>query len=237
MTQNRSSAVMAQRAEPHDSLDYFPTPPWAARALCEHIADWGAPAGETAWEPACGEGHMVRPLKEYFKSVHASDTHDYSATWPGQDRVCDFLFPGGEPPHIAVHGVDWIITNPPFRLAEAFALRAFSLARQGAALLVRTAFLEGGGRFERLFHPHPPEWILQFTERVPMFKHRLDPDGSTATAYCWIIWLAPFQRARLHAFPAFKWIAPCRKRLERPGDYPPAPAAAPAAPMPLFADR
>jgi len=37
--QNTSHAVMAQRVEPHDSLDFFPTPPWATRALCEWIAD------------------------------------------------------------------------------------------------------------------------------------------------------------------------------------------------------
>ena len=37
MSQNRSSAVMQQRSEPHDSLDDFPTPPWATRALCQHL--------------------------------------------------------------------------------------------------------------------------------------------------------------------------------------------------------
>ena len=43
MTQNRSSAVMQQRKEPHDSLDDFPTPPWATRALCEVIAKGPGP--------------------------------------------------------------------------------------------------------------------------------------------------------------------------------------------------
>ena len=41
MSQNRSSAVMAQRKEPPDSLDFFPTPPWATRALCERLASEG----------------------------------------------------------------------------------------------------------------------------------------------------------------------------------------------------
>jgi hypothetical protein len=31
------TAVMAQRREPPDSLDYFPTPPWATRALFRHV--------------------------------------------------------------------------------------------------------------------------------------------------------------------------------------------------------
>jgi hypothetical protein len=33
--QNTSHAVMAQRSEAKDSLDDFPTPPWATRALIE----------------------------------------------------------------------------------------------------------------------------------------------------------------------------------------------------------
>ena len=37
MEQNTSHAVMAQRHESLDSLDDFPTPPWATRALLEHV--------------------------------------------------------------------------------------------------------------------------------------------------------------------------------------------------------
>jgi len=35
MSQNRTTAVMQRRSEPHNSLDYFPTPLWATRALCQ----------------------------------------------------------------------------------------------------------------------------------------------------------------------------------------------------------
>jgi len=239
MSQNRSSAVMARRIEPTDSLDFFPTPPWATRALCEHLDRWGRVADSSVWEPACGEGDMVRPLGEYFHSAFGSDVHDYGSG--DQAEVCDFLFPGPSPmARCFAHGrPDWIITNPPFRLAEEFALRAFEIAGEGVALLVRTAFLEGGGRFERLFKPHRPDWILQFCERVPMFKGRLDPSGSSATSYCWVVWSGGIKR-NIPAepwdpthFPAFVWIPPCRSRLERPGDYP-APVPADLAAAPLF---
>lgn len=33
-----SPAVAAQRSEPADSLDFFPTPPWATRAFVQHVA-------------------------------------------------------------------------------------------------------------------------------------------------------------------------------------------------------
>ena len=79
--QNRSSAVMQQRSEPHDSLDDFPTPPWATRALCEYIARYSARRlGDLSCrEPAANRGHMVKPLFEYFGHVMASDVHDYGA--------------------------------------------------------------------------------------------------------------------------------------------------------------
>jgi hypothetical protein len=206
MSQNTSHAVMAQRIEPHDSLDYFPTPPWATRALCQWLqANVGSLGGATAWEPACGEGHMARPLAEYFHFVMATDVHDY-----GHGEICDFLFPN----EWAEADWDWIITNPPFRLAEQFILRGLDLATRGVAVLVRTSFLEGGGRYANLFSQVPPSVILQFAERVPMHKGRLDPNGSTATAYCWIIWRKDYEGPT-----RFGWLAPSRRRLERPEDY------------------
>lgn len=210
MSQNRSHAVMAQRVEPHDSLDDFPTPPWATRALCEHVLEKKEIAKQSVWEPACNRGYMARPLKEYFKSVHASDIHDYG--WDGQERVVDFLFSGLEPPHIAAAGVDWIITNPPFRLAEQFIQRGLEIANEGVAVLVRTSFLEGVSRYENLFGKNPPNTVAQFVERVPMVKGRHDPNASTATSYAWLVW------GGYDVPTTFRWIPPCRREFQREGD-------------------
>ncbi|RDW14417.1 methyltransferase [Paracoccus thiocyanatus] len=212
--QNRSSAVMQQRAEPHDSLDDFPTPPWATRALCEWIQceainDWDGDtlAQMACREPAANRGYMARVLGEYFGAVDAADTHDYGVGYP----VRDYLF--GPLPQAA----HWTITNPPFRLAERFIQRALASSRRGVAVIVRSAFLEGVGRYRDLFSALPPSDILQFTERVVMHKGRLSAKGSTATAYCWIVW----RKDVLGEGTRFHWIEPCRKRLEREGDYPP----------------
>lgn len=205
MSQNRSSAVMQQRSEPHDSLDDFPTPPWATRALCEFLLSLdGDYCATSCREPAANRGHMVNPLREYFSTVEASDVHDYGAGF----AVQDYLF--GPIPA----AVDWTITNPPFRLAEQFIERACQSSRVGVAMIVRAAFLEGQGRFERLFSKNPPSYVLQFTERVVMHKGRLAPEGSTATAYAWLVWI--------HGEPGtqLRWVAPCRKRLEKSRDYP-----------------
>lgn len=202
MAQNTSHAVMAQRVEAHDSLDHFPTPPWATRALCEYVISVG---GMAVWEPACGEGHMARPLAEYAASVRATDVHDY-----GFGQVRDFLFPGA---HNGLP-VDWIITNPPFRLAEQFIHIGLDAAQRGVAVLVRSVFIESSGRYHGLFRDRPPAIYAQFVERVPMVKGRLDRTASTATSYCWLIWTTePCTKTDL------RWIPPCRARLERDGDY------------------
>lgn len=205
MSQNTSTAVMSRRVEPDDSLDFFPTPPWATRALCEYIGSHIHNLREsTCWEPACGTGDMARPLAEYFTWVHASDVAQL-----GFGEVDDFLFPG---PSRVFH---WIITNPPFRLAEQFVKRAIPQAQYGVAMFVRTVFLESVGRFDGLFSVHRPKVILQFAERVPIHKGKLTATGSTATSYCWVIWLAPYRYTQTE----FDWIPPCRRKLERPGDY------------------
>lgn len=204
MSQNTSSAVMQQRKEAHDSLDDFPTPPWATRALCEYLTDsLGYNLGEyTCREPAANRGHMVVPLSEYFKEIQASDVHDYGVGFPVQD----YLF-GPIPDE-----VDWTITNPPFRLAQQFIDRALASSKYGVAMIVRSAFLEGVARHNDLFSKNPPSHVLQFSERVVMHRGTLSAKGSTATAYCWLVWAGELP-TRLD------WIAPCRKRLERASDY------------------
>lgn len=228
MTQNTSSAVMQQRTEAHDSLDDFPTPPWATRALFEHVIKPHALAGHylarmRAWEPCANRGFMYVVLKEYFAGVAATDIHDYDMGYYLHDFLMPFI-----PGPIEVMGVDWIVTNPPFRLAEQIIQRGRDIATQGVAVLVRSAFLEGVDRYNMLFSISPPTLVAQFSERVIMHKGVLrDPSKeyfdeatgkmkrpSTATSYTWLVWITGM------APRPMIWIPPCRRLLERPGDYP-----------------
>lgn len=163
---------------------------------------------------------MSKPLSEYFLECTATDVEDYSATYPDQDRVLDFLLDWGE----ELPQVDWIITNPPFVLAQEFIDLMLARTQVGCAIFVRTAFLEGMDRYNELFSVTPPAYVLQFAERVPLVKGRLDKAASTATAYCWIVWLKPEvteKQPDLNGVDTLlKWIKPCRRQLEREGDYP-----------------
>ena len=205
---NSSNAVISQRIEDKDSLDDFPTPHWATRALIEHVIGKDFVVDSSVWEPAVNRGFMARPLKEYFATVGGSDIHDY-----GQGTVCDFL----DSDDIG-RMFNWVITNPPFNKAQRFIERAQRSAIDGVAMLVRTSFLEGVMRYQTLFLRNPPDIVAQFSERVPMVKGRIDKKASTATSYAWLVWyidnLNDIERTTI-----LQWIPPCRKQLEREGDY------------------
>ncbi len=228
MAGNTSAAVRQQRHEAPDSLDDFPTPPWATRALCEKLVGHGEPLHlQHVWEPACNRGYMARPLGEFFDHVYATDVRDYG--YPAADGVADFLVDWGQD----VPDVDWVITNPPFRLAADFIRQGLRIARRGVAVFVRMSFVEGQDRYETLFRGAPERFVMPFVERVALWKGvLLDPDvpvytwndrtqqpvvrkPTSATSYAWLVWVQGH-----NGLPVLDRVAPCRKRLTRPGDYP-----------------
>ena len=150
---------------------------------------------------------MVRALVPYFKEVRACDVYDYGFA-PVRDFLTSSPREDGE--------FDWVITNPPFKLAEEFVVEGLRVARVGVAVLVRTVFLESGGRYERLFRDRPPTAFAQFVERVPMVQGRLDREAGTATSYGWMVWHKWVDK---RASSELVWIRPCRKELERDEDY------------------
>lgn len=218
--QNRSHAVMSQRIEPTDSLDDFPTQPWATRAGVDIMRQRGLPLDRSmvVGEPTCNRGYMVRPLRELFASVFASDIHDYGYGYAVHDFTLQTFNNAAYP------AVDWLFFNPPFNQALLFAEVALKLARVGVAMFVRMQWLEGEKRHRRLFSRRPPAFIFQFSERVLLLKGRVVMAGtinpetgnpySTATAYSWVVWAPGYE-----GDTRFVWIPPCRRRFERPEDY------------------
>lgn len=229
---NTSHAVRALRVEPRQSLDDFPTPCWGTRALVEEVfarTEIGVRPG-IVWEPASNRGYMSRALKDYWPDVVTSDIHDYRddpETVDPQDRIADFIAPGAT---ALIPGAEIIISNPPFIAAQDFIQRALALPHwRVVAMLTRSSFVEGETRYRDLFADRPPQFIAQFVQRLPMIrgrmrKWRIDPSTGartrqgTATSYAWLIWWR--DAGPDWGDPRFRFIPPCRDRLERPGDYP-----------------
>lgn len=221
---NTSSAVMHQRAQGEVAsdtpeqrlfrqLNFFPTPPWAARAGAE-LVRFLDPAARSVSEPACEMGHMSITLREYFQEVRATDVYPY---WqhggPHDHQMSQRDYLAG----VEENECDWMITNPPFAYAADFVRQGVLQARRGVAVLCRLAFLESEDRYPLLFRSeHPLSHVAYFVGRVPMVLGRWDPSASSATAYAWFIFDKQWPKLRA---PELVAIPPgTKKRLSRPSD-------------------
>lgn len=155
--------------------DLYETPPVAVRALLEVEV-----LPRQLWEPACGPGSIVRVLRAFGHEVYATDLVDYSS--PDQDAAgIDFLMEHGSRP-------GGVITNPPYRLAEAFIEHALTLC-PNVYMLLRLGFLEGMRRTVLLEHSGLQR-IYLFRNRLPMM-HRAGWEGNKSTsrmAFAWYCW-------------------------------------------------
>jgi hypothetical protein len=155
----------------HDA--YF-TPPVAVEALLrvEKIP-------HRVWEPAAGPGNIVHVLRNHGHAVIASDLIDYG----GLDFVRDFLRETEIPA-----GVEAIVTNPPFKLAEQFVEHALQL-RPLVVMLLRLAFLESERRCG-ILEGRGLARVHVFRRQLPMM-HRAGWEGRKANsgmAFAWFVW-------------------------------------------------
>ena len=174
--------------------DYYATDPIAIDKLLKEES-----ISEYVWECACGEGHMVKRLKEYGHFVRASDIVNRMGY--GEQEILDFLSVGSCVP------VYDIVTNPPYKYAKEFVLKALDLTAEGhnVCMFLKLTFLEGKARYQELFSKYPPKNIYVFSERVMCAKNgdfeKMKAGGGSAVAYAWFVWEKGFDGQTI-----IKWI-------------------------------
>jgi hypothetical protein len=143
-----------------DPTDLYPTHPSCTRALLKNIKLQGP-----VWEPAAGNGDMVKVIREAGYRVHATDIltgQDFLATaepWAGS-----------------------IVTNPPYRLADEFIAHALSLASAQTAMLLPVGALGGQRRFSGLWAKRPPALILVIARRMVV------TGSASQFNHMWAVW-------------------------------------------------
>jgi hypothetical protein len=157
-------------------LDLYETPDVAVEALLrvEKIR-------QLIWEPAAGKGAIVHVLRNHGHRVIASDINDYGVGFPGG---IDFLMERRAP-----DGVDTILTNPPYKLANEFVARALKLAPL-VIMLLRLAFLESERRCH-ILEDCGLARVHVFRKRLPMM-HRSNwqgPKANSGMAFAWFVWI------------------------------------------------
>lgn len=173
-------------SEGREERDLYRTPPEAVEALLK-VETFTS----NVWEPACGDGRIVRVLEAHGHSVLATDIEPL-----GVGKRADFLKLRPRP--IAAD----IITNPPFNLAVEFIEQALAFNPGKLALLLKATFWHAANRLP-LFERYRPAWKYPLTWRLD-FKDLGRPTMETA----WFVWYrgnTDYPRERLLPKPGGKF--------------------------------
>ena len=157
--------------------DFYPTPPEPTRAFLhaeiDRLRDFNA-----IWEPAAGDGAMVREMESVELTVRASDLVDRGC---GADIRSFYDFP--------VAPADAIVTNPPFQecgwgngKARWLYHALDTLGVEYMALLMNWSFPGAGGL--------APFWAQFPPARVYLMRWKIDFTGQGAPPMLngWFVW-------------------------------------------------
>lgn len=158
--------------------DFYPTPDNVTKALLNVL---NLDTDTIIWEPACGEGHMVRTLENNGFKVVGTDIQS------GTNFLQTTKLQG-----------DWIITNPPFNIAENFIRHAHMLTPHGIALLLKSQYWHSAKRL-KLFNEFTPSYVCPLSWRPDFLFGK--KGGSPTMEVLWTIWMPDRKKTRYFPLP------------------------------------
>lgn len=161
-----------------ETHDFYPTPPEPTLAFLAAERDRLRVFGDHVWEPAAGDGAMVRIFRDYGLRVVASDLVDRGC---GADLRSFFDF--------SLAPADAIVTNPPFHLVN---------WRDGRGAWIKHARRALGVPYMALLMPWPWPgagglaglWAEDPPARVYLMRWKIDFTGQGAPPMLngWFVW-------------------------------------------------
>lgn len=189
----------SERAE----LDYYATPICETKNILDILnLDFN---NKTILEPCCGEGHMIEAIRSYGQeknmlfTLMASDFKDRGYNMEEGKIQYDLDFLADDYPFSSANIV---IMNPPYATLEPFLIRALEIAQDYLIVLCRTQVIEGEGRYNNIFTKNPPTYVYQYVNRIQCWKNGIKPSGSSAQAYCWLVW----DKSKVGQETILRWI-------------------------------
>lgn len=155
--------------------DFYETPAWVTRALWRNIH---VPTQATIWEPAAGRGAIAKAW-EGPNPWLMSDINPMAADVLLLDFLSINLTPDGS--------IGAIITNPPFKILDAFARHALSFGQENnipVALLARNEWDCAKGRAD-LIDQLAMKVVLR---KRPIWFPDREQRASPRHNYAWYIW-------------------------------------------------
>jgi len=151
--------------------DFYPTPGWATRELLKRQE-----MGGYIVEPCNGDGDITRELDQAGLMVMTNDL-DRNRQAASHEDATDWRFWDG------LSVCHWVVSNPPFSVADKIVPMAFRRATMGVAMLLRISYLEpceGRGAWLAMYPP---------TRLIVLPRISFTGDGNTDLATCaWYVW-------------------------------------------------
>lgn len=177
--------------------DYYATPFESTEAILQRET-----LGITILEPACGEGHMSKIIKDYYPNAKI-----VSCDLIQRDDKFDLGIIGGVDFLTAEFGrkFDTVITNPPYAMAKDFVERALELSTNKVLMFLKIQFLEGQKR-KKFLQNSPLKYVYVFSERQNPMRNGNDKDEngkpwSSTMCFAWFVWEHGYEGE-----PVIRWI-------------------------------
>lgn len=160
--------------------DFFETPKIATCTMLNNIY---IPRDVILWECACGHGKISKILEKVCPNQVLSTELNTGRYGVGG---VDFLKDGA---NFKPQGRFWVVTNPPFKLANEFVRKAFEYGAERIIFLLRFNYLESGKVREDILNNGHLLRVLLMKERLQMFPYGwTGKKGSATQNHAWFIW-------------------------------------------------
>lgn len=208
-----SPRMLARHSDPNDG-DFFPTPPWATRALASALTGQGYRLNHTsALEPMAGAGHIAKTLEEYKMLVSAYDNRRWQGdAFTGNYNIGQRDFMEELPLPGRWH---YGITNPAYKDARDVARKLHPMCSRGVALLVRVQFLESLDADKLFAEIGRPTQVMFFQGRISFVKSRVVRNASRYFFHIWVWWDKADPEPRAPVFFPYN----TQQMLEKDSDY------------------
>lgn len=176
---------------------FFATPFYATHAILDHEELQGS-----ILEPAAGEGHISKVLRDRYKGsqIVSTDLIERNDKWHCNIKSgVNFLTTK------YTHRYGNIVTSPPFLLSKEFVEKALTVANRKVIMFMKLQFLEGQKRGDVL-KKQPLKAVYVFLQRCAPLKDGRDfmPNGkrwSSSVPFAWFVWEKGYEGE-----PVIRWL-------------------------------
>ena len=179
-----------------EALDYYATPPQEVTNILKTMG-LEITAQDYVLDPACGGGHMMKGIIDYFPKVQLVGTDIKNRTTQLikdlKENTNSTYYYGKEYDFLSdeypIDECDYIIMNPPFSIIIPFVQHSLDIAKKGVLMFGRLQFLESVARYEKIFIDNPPTDVWVYVDRVACYKNGdFSTKPSSVQAYAWFYW-------------------------------------------------